>query len=93
MGRVADAIVREGGTAVLSETPEIFGAEALLLERVASTEVGDALIARFNWWLDHAARLGFSLDNNPTPGNKQGGLTTIFEKSLSARAPRAAARR
>jgi altronate hydrolase len=83
---VADAIVREGGTAVLAETPEIFGAEALLLERVASLEVGDALIARFNWWLDHAARMGFSLDNNPTPGNKQGGLTTIFEKSLGAAA-------
>jgi len=86
VGRVADALVREGGTAVLSETPEIFGAEALLLERVASPLVGDALIARFNWWLDHAARMGFSLDNNPTPGNKQGGLTTIFEKSLGAAA-------
>jgi altronate dehydratase len=86
VGRVADAVVREGGTAVLSETPEIFGAEALLLERVASPAVGDALIARFNWWLDHAARMGFSLDNNPTPGNKQGGLTTIFEKSLGAAA-------
>ena len=86
VGRVADAIVREGGTAVLSETPEIFGAEALLLDRVASPEVGDTMIARFNWWLDHAARMGFSLDNNPTPGNKQGGLTTIFEKSLGAAA-------
>ena len=86
VGRVADQIVQEGGTAVLSETPEIFGAEELLLERVASPQVGEALIERFNWWLDHSARLGFSIDNNPTPGNKQGGLTTIFEKSLGAAA-------
>lgn len=86
VGRVADQVVREGGTAVLSETPEIFGAEELLLDRVVSPHVGEALIARFNWWLEHSTRLGFSIDNNPTPGNKQGGLTTIFEKSLGATA-------
>ncbi len=86
VGRVADQVVREGGTAVLSETPEIFGAEDLLLQRVASPQVGDALIGRFNWWLEHSARLGFSVDNNPSPGNKLGGLTTIFEKSLGAAA-------
>ena len=86
VGRVADAIVREGGTAVLSETPEIFGAEQLLLDRVASDEVGRKLAARFEWWLEQSRRLGFSIDNNPSPGNKRGGLTTILEKSLGAAA-------
>ena len=86
VGRVADQIVREGGTAVLAETPEIFGAEDLLLQRVASPQVADALIERFDGWVQESARLNFSVDNNPGPGNKQGGLTTIFEKSLGAAA-------
>ncbi len=84
LGQVVDEIVKQGGTAVLSETPEIFGAEHLLTERVVSAEVGEKLIARLHWWGENAARLGFSVDNNPTPGNKAGGLTTIFEKSLGA---------
>lgn len=84
MGRVADRIVREGGTVVLAETSEIFGAERLLLERVVSDEAGARLVERLTWWLDYARRNGFSIDNNPTPGNKAGGLTTIYEKSLGA---------
>lgn len=84
MGRVADHLVREGGTAVLAETSEIFGAERLLLERVVSDETGARLVERLTWWLDYARRNGFSIDNNPTPGNKAGGLTTIYEKSLGA---------
>ncbi len=84
VGLVSDAIVREGGTTVLSETPEIFGAERLLLDRVVSDAVGQKLLARFAWWLDQAGRFGFEIDNNPTPGNKRGGLTTILEKSLGA---------
>lgn len=84
LGLVVDRVVAHGGTAVLSETPEIFGAEDLLLRRVASAAVGEKLIARFNWWNEQSRLLGFSVDNNPGPGNKAGGLSTIFEKSLGA---------
>ena len=84
MGRVVDAVVRAGGTAVLAETPEIYGAEGLLLRRVTGQAVADKLIERLRWWSDEAQRRGFSLDNNPAPGNKVGGLTNIFEKSLGA---------
>ena len=84
LGRVVDRIVAQGGTAVLAETPEIFGAEHLLTQRVINADVGKKLIARFEWWNEQAARFEFSVDNNPTPGNKRGGLTTIFEKSLGA---------
>lgn len=84
VGLTMDKIIAQGGTAVLAETPEIFGAEALLLNRVASAEVAQKLGARLDWWSEQARRLGFSVDNNPTPGNKAGGLTTILEKSLGA---------
>jgi altronate hydrolase len=84
VGKVSDTIVQAGGTVVLSETPEIYGAEHLLTSRSLSLEVGQKLIERIRWWQDQAAKLGFSLDNNPTPGNKEGGLTTIFEKSFGA---------
>jgi altronate hydrolase len=84
VGQVVDRLVSEGGTALLAETPEIYGAEHLLTGRVISMEVAEKLLRRIAWWEDEAKRRGFSLDNNPTPGNKQGGLTTIFEKSLGA---------
>jgi len=84
VGSVVDEIIKEGGTAVLAETPEIFGAEHLLTGRVINAEVGNKLIERFLWWNEQSKRHGFSIDNNPTPGNKAGGLTTIFEKSLGA---------
>jgi len=84
VGLVADKIIGQGGTAVLGETPEIFGAEQLLLQRVASAAVAQKLIARLEWWQEQARVLNFSIDNNPSPGNKVGGLTTILEKSLGA---------
>lgn len=84
LGVASDLLVRAGGTVILSETPEIYGAEHLLLARAASPSVRDALQARIAWWQDYAARNGADLDNNPSPGNKAGGLTTIFEKSLGA---------
>jgi altronate hydrolase len=84
LGVAADMLVGAGGKVILSETPEIFGAEDLLLRRTASPEVADALIARLDWWEEYAARDGASLDNNPSPGNKAGGITTILEKSLGA---------
>ncbi len=86
LGAAADLLVRHGGTAILAETPEIYGAEHLLTRRAANREVGEKLIERIRWWEDYTARNGGSMDNNPSPGNKAGGLTTILEKSLGAAA-------
>ncbi|MEO5773601.1 MAG: altronate dehydratase family protein [Sphingomicrobium sp.] len=84
LGAAADLVVANGGTAILSETPEISGAEHLLLRRAVSKEVANKLLARLSWWDQYAAKHGAELNNNPSPGNKAGGLTTIFEKSLGA---------
>jgi altronate hydrolase len=84
LGAAADLLVRHGGTAILAETPEIYGAEHLLTRRATSPEVAERLLERVRWWERYASRLGASLDNNPSPGNKEGGLTTILEKSLGA---------
>lgn len=84
LGDAVDMLVSAGGRAILSETPEIYGAENLLLRRAASPKVAEDLIARLTWWEEYAAREGASLDNNPSPGNKAGGITTILEKSLGA---------
>ena len=84
LGAMTDLLVRHGGTALLSETPEIYGAEQLLVRRASSQEVGEKLIARIRWWENYTAVNGGSMDNNPSPGNKAGGLTTILEKSLGA---------
>lgn len=84
LGVAVDLLVSHGGTAILSETPEIYGAEHLLTRRAVSREVGEQLVARIHWWENYATREKGSIDNNPTPGNKVGGLTTIFEKSLGA---------
>lgn len=84
LGVAADILVGAGGKVVLSETPEIYGAEDLLLRRAANPKVAQDLIDRLLWWEDYAARDGADLDNNPSPGNKAGGITTILEKSLGA---------
>ncbi|HEY0523893.1 MAG TPA: altronate dehydratase family protein [Stellaceae bacterium] len=84
LGACVDVLVRHGGSAVLSETPEIYGAEHLLTRRAVSREVGEKLIRRIKWWEDYTARTGNEMNNNPSPGNKAGGLTTILEKSLGA---------
>ncbi|TDN67746.1 altronate dehydratase family protein [Paraburkholderia sp. BL10I2N1] len=84
LGAAVDRLVRHGGTAILSETPEVYGAEHLLTRRAVSREVGEKLLARIAWWQDYCARNGAALDNNPSAGNKVGGLTTILEKSLGA---------
>ncbi len=86
LGIASDMLVGLGGTAILSETPEIYGAEQLLLRRAASPQVADRLIACIRWWEEYTAMNGGSMDNNPSPGNKAGGLTTILEKSLGAAA-------
>ncbi|MCK0196966.1 altronate dehydratase family protein [Ancylobacter sp. 6x-1] len=84
LGAAVDLLVRHGGTAILSETPEIFGAEHLLTRRAESEAVGRQIVDLIDWWRDYAARTGGELNNNPSPGNKAGGLTTILEKSLGA---------
>jgi len=86
LGVAADILVRHGGTAILSETPEIYGAEHLLTRRAKSREVGEKLIEIIHWWEDYADRNNMEMNNNPSPGNKLGGLTTILEKSLGAAA-------
>lgn len=84
LGAAADLLVGAGGKVILSETPEIYGAEDLLLRRAASPQTAQALIDRLSWWENYAAREGADLNNNPSPGNKMGGITTILEKSLGA---------
>src|SRR5690242_308960 len=84
LGAAVDLLVKNGGTAILSETPEIYGAEHLLTRRAVSRQVGEKLVERIRWWEDYTARNKGEMNNNPSPGNKAGGLTTILEKSLGA---------
>lgn len=84
LGIASDLLIQHGGTSILAETPEIYGAEHLLTRRAVSREVGEKLIERIHWWERYTGQFGVSMNNNPSPGNKDGGLTTIFEKSLGA---------
>ena len=86
LGYACDLLVAQGGAGVLAETPEIYGAEHLLTRRAATREVGEKLVGLIRWWEDYTERNKGSMDNNPSPGNKKGGLTTILEKSLGAAA-------
>ncbi|MBM3567722.1 MAG: altronate dehydratase [Alphaproteobacteria bacterium] len=84
LGAAVDLLVRHGGTAILSETPEIYGAEHLLTRRAVSKAVGEKILDLIRWWEAYTAKTGNEMNNNPSPGNKAGGLTTILEKSLGA---------
>ncbi len=84
LGVASDLLVAHGGTTILSETPEIYGAEHLLTRRAVTPDVGAKIVERIAWWEGYTARNGGEMDNNPSPGNKKGGLTTILEKSLGA---------
>jgi altronate hydrolase len=86
LGAASDLLVRNGGTVILSESPETYGAEHLLTRRAVSREVGEKLLRLFDWWKDYTAKNGGHLDHNPSFGNKAGGITTILEKSLGAMA-------
>lgn len=86
LGYACDLLTAQGGTGVLAETPEIYGAEHLLTRRAINDQVGEKLVGLIRWWEDYTARNKGSMDNNPSPGNKAGGLTTILEKSLGAAA-------
>lgn len=84
LGYCSDMLVAHGGTSVLTETPEIYGGEHLLTRRSVTRDVGEALLERIRWWIDYTALFGQRIDINPSVGNKKGGLTTIYEKSLGA---------
>jgi arabinonate dehydratase len=84
LGVASDRLIGAGGTSILAETPEVFGAEHLLTRRAVDVEVGRRLLDRLDWWRQYTRAGGGSMDNNPSPGNKAGGLTTILEKSLGA---------
>src|ERR1044071_7155804 len=86
LGAAVDELVKHGGTGVLAETPEIYGAEHLLTRRAVNMPVGEKLVERIRWWEDYTEKNGGAMNNNPSPGNKAGGLTTILEKSLGAAA-------
>jgi altronate hydrolase len=86
LGAAVDMLVKHGGTAVLAETPEIYGAEHLLTRRALNRTVGEKLVERIKWWEAYTARNDGEMNNNPSPGNKAGGLSTILEKSLGAAA-------
>jgi altronate hydrolase len=84
LGIASDLLVQQGGTSILAETPEIYGAEHLLTRRAVSRVVGEKLVERIKWWQWYTGIFGAEINNNPSPGNKEGGLTTIYEKSLGA---------
>jgi altronate hydrolase len=84
LGIASDMIVAHGGTSIIGETPEIYGAEHLLTRRAVSRAVGEKLVERIKWWEWYTGIFGAEINNNPSPGNKEGGLTTIYEKSLGA---------
>ena len=86
LGAASDLLVRHGGSVILSETPETYGAEHLLTRRAVSQEVGEKLVGLMRWWEEYCKREGAEMNANPSPGNKAGGLTTILEKSLGAMA-------
>lgn len=84
VGVASDMLVAHGATSILAEVPEAYGAEHTLTRRAISRAVGEKLVERIRWWEDYAALFGAEIDNNPSVGNKDGGLTTIYEKSLGA---------
>jgi altronate hydrolase len=84
LGVASDLIVQQGGTSILGETPEIYGAEHVLTRRAVTKEVGEKLVERIRWWEWYTSVFGAEINNNPSPGNKEGGLTTIYEKSNGA---------
>jgi altronate hydrolase len=84
LGYASDLLVAHGGTSILAETPEIYGGEHLLTRRAVSREVGEKLVNMIRWWEKYTSFFGAQINNNPSVGNKQGGLTTIYEKSLGA---------
>ena len=85
LGAAVDLLVRHGGTAILSETPEIYGVEHTLTRRAASRAVGERLVERIRWWKEvYAVGRDVQINGRVSPGNAAGGLANIFEKSLGS---------
>lgn len=84
IGDIVDILAAAGATGVLAETPETFGAHHLLARRAKTRAVGEKLVGKIEWWNEYTAKFGATCDGNPSSGNKEGGLTTILEKSLGA---------
>ncbi|MBL8534570.1 MAG: UxaA family hydrolase, partial [Betaproteobacteria bacterium] len=85
LGAAMDLLVRHGGTAILSETPEIYGVEHTLTRRAVSREVGEKLIERIRWWKDeYTVGRDTQINGRVSPGNQSGGLANILEKSLGS---------
>jgi len=84
LGYASDLLIQQGGSTILAETPEIYGAEHLLIERASDVDIVKKLQQQIEWWKHYTSINESSMDNNPSPGNKKGGLTTILEKSLGA---------
>ncbi|MBR4254255.1 MAG: altronate dehydratase [Lentisphaeria bacterium] len=82
VGRFSDWLAAQGGTTVLTEVPEMFGAETLLMNRCVSREVFDKCVAMINGFKSYYERHGQPIDENPSPGNKAGGISTLEDKSL-----------
>lgn len=84
LGIAGDMLIAYGGASVLAETPEVYGGEHLLTRRAKTRAIGEKLVERIKWWEKYTAFFGAEINNNPSVGNKKGGLTTIYEKSLGA---------
>ncbi len=82
VGRLSDRLIEEGGSCVLTEVPEMFGAEHLLMQRCGSLELFDKTVKMINDFKDYFTRHDQVIYENPSPGNKEGGITTLEEKSL-----------
>ena len=84
LGAAMDILVRHGGTAILSETPEIYGVEHMLTRRAVTPEVGRALLARIAWWQEYSRGQSGQMNGVVVAGNQAGGIANIFEKSLGS---------
>ncbi len=82
VGSLSDRLIAQGGSAILTEVPEMFGAETLLMQRCISREVFDKTVALINDFKSYFMRYNQPIDENPSPGNKDGGITTLADKSL-----------
>ena len=82
VGRFSDWLIAQGGTTILTEVPEMFGAETILMNRAASEDVFEDTVRLINSFKEYFREYGQPIYENPSPGNKQGGITTLEEKSL-----------
>ena len=82
VGRISDSVIAMGGSSILTEVPEMFGAETILMSRARNRDVFDKIVKLINDFKAYFTRYGEPVDENPSPGNKEGGITTLADKSL-----------